>query len=140
MENRVIRFRAWNIQQKKFIEISALDFHRVEAACVQQIGMPPHFYPTTYPSDENILMQFTWIKDKNGVDVYEGDLVKFLDGSITSTESGMDCDEFESIGEVYWSEDHRWDVSNRDGVDIDEVWSDEIEVIGNIYQNKELLT
>lgn len=84
--------------------------------------------------------RFTGLFDKNEKEIYEGDLIKFLDGSITSTESGMDCDEFESVGEVFWCYDRKgWDVSNRHDVETDEALIGDIEIVGNIYQNSNLL-
>jgi uncharacterized phage protein (TIGR01671 family) len=139
---REIKFRAWNIQQKKFINISALDFHRLESAFVQEIGTPPHFYPKTYPADENILMQFTGLKDKNGKEIYEGDIVRFLDVKLTSTENGMEADEFYSVGRVYFcDEEHAWDFSNRIDAERYDALNDasEIEVIGDIYTTPERL-
>jgi uncharacterized phage protein (TIGR01671 family) len=94
---------------------------------------------TTKYHEGTPVMQFTGVKDKNGDEVYEGDVVTFLDACSTSTENGMECDEWENIGEVFWCDSmHRWDVSNRTDIDADEALAD-IEVIGNIYKNPELL-
>jgi uncharacterized phage protein (TIGR01671 family) len=79
--------------------------------------------------------QYTGLKDKNGKEIYEGDIVVFED--MTSTESGYwerDC-----IGIVVWGEETAaFEVTNRLSAESYEVLSD-CEVIGNIYENKELL-
>lgn len=86
-----------------------------------------------------IFQQFTGLLDKNGKEIYEGDIVCFLDGEIISTENGMECDEFPSIGVVEWeNEKQGWDITNRTDVDWIDCW-DEVEVIGNIYENPDLL-
>lgn len=66
-------------------------------------------------------MQFTGLKDKNGVEIYEGDIV---------------CNEgFKE--KVYWDQFYGWVVS--DEAMLGEVNFASIKVIGNIYENPELL-
>jgi len=72
------------------------------------------------------LQQFTGLKDKNGIDIYEGDILN---------------DEFGSLGIVFWNKDDASfsieykDIECQSFLNVDE-WS---EVIGNIYENPELL-
>lgn len=71
-----------------------------------------------------ILMQCTGLKDKNGKLIYEGDIVK---------------DDREALHYVRWVYDS-WQLfpCTQNNYTIGIV-DDEIEVIGNIYENKELL-
>ena len=76
------------------------------------------------------LMQYTGLKDKNGVEIYEGDIVRvWLDTRVG--------DETPHNFEVKWS------VQNASFEVYDELlcsWLEQdLEVIGNIYENKELL-
>ena len=71
--------------------------------------------------DELIWVQFTGMQDKNGVEIYEGDIV---------------CNEgFKE--EVKWDKFYGWIVSDEQM--LGEANFARIEVIGNIYENHELL-
>jgi len=85
-------------------------------------------------------LQFTGLNDKNGNPIYEGDLVSYTNAETTSTENGMDCDEFPTIGEMYWDDQSaQWDVRGRIDVTRDEVFdAPDFEVMGNKFQNPEL--
>lgn len=87
----------------------------------------------TYPTVP--LMQYTGLKDKNGVDIYDGDILSFP--------------KEEQIISIRWNETHAcWRFDEHRGFD-DGVgrgdWdftigiANSCEVIGNIYENPELL-
>lgn len=88
------------------------------------------------------LMQCTGLKDQIGVEVYEGDIVAYEDAGEIQTSCGTEYDEFVNEGVIEWSEDEaRYTVTNRETIDIEGFWEYilDSEVIGNIYENSELL-
>lgn len=75
------------------------------------------------------LMQYTGLKDKNGVEIYEGDIVKCTQrgeskNGVVNFKKGMFNWEYD-VGAISWL--HK---ANKD-------WNGE--VIGNIYENPDLL-
>ena len=120
--NREIKFRAWDKEDKIMMHLDIF-------CC-----------PKAVLKDEIILMQYTGLKDKNSKEIYEGDIVVevFDNGADNIIEQHI-RDEFE--GEVvYQQEVASFGIkTEKDGIMGLYEEADEIEVIGNIYENPELL-
>ncbi len=96
-------------------------------------------YGTTHPLDccnyalqgQNItLMQYTGLKDKNGVEIYEGDIIQWAGFEVANGKQIRP--ERRLIVEDFIKDTHRL-------ICITEGTGQTVEVIGNIYENKELL-
>lgn len=77
------------------------------------------------------LMQYTGLKDRNGVEIYEGDIGKIW--YVNSRDEPLWC-----IDSVIFSEGMFHFTSFDTGI-LDELAIKTVEVIGNIYENPELL-
>lgn len=98
-------------------------------------------YVQCFITDEKTIGQYTGLHDKNGKEIYEGDIVLYEDW-----EKAYECrgnDNFINKGIVEYCEDNCcYNVTERQTVDITDVLykdNEDLEVIGNIYENPELL-
>lgn len=87
----------------------------------------------SYIHPENVtLMQYTGLKDKNGKEIFEGDVVQFE----CTNEKGEERTEVE---QVVWAK-YDYQLINRKGnAPIYAIGEDVIEIIGNVWENPELL-
>lgn len=120
------KFRAWWIQDEVMTHIDTLEFLqggiRVSDGCWHE----------KFLGDEVILMQSTGLKDKNGVEIFEGDIVLF------TIEDGFDY-VYGKPGRInlslQWGAGVR--ASSRGNYPLRKCR--EVRIIGNIYENPELL-
>ena len=126
-EMREIKFKGWNIPTKIMIDLKA---------CTQFVtDMGGLYLPTN--DKKVILLQYTGLTDKNGKEIFEGDIVSQGDNYPSIIEWQCNPDEDEYIGwclhEIYpKGENDRWHhvFAYTDGLG---------EIIGNIYENSEIL-
>ena len=98
-------------------------------------------YVNCFITDENTIGQYTGLHDKNGKEIYEGDIVLYQDWEMAYEGGGNDS--FINKGIVEYCEDNCcFNVTERQTVDLADVLykdNEDLEVIGNIYDNPELL-
>lgn len=118
---REIKFRAWDkIEGKMWNPIVGHD--GVLMASNQLGGY------VSFPVNQDPLMQYTGLKDKNGKEIYEGDIVK-------PEYHDMPCEV--KFGRCWFYLDGDFDVKSDDL--LGNYTDNNIEVIGNIVENPELL-
>lgn len=105
---REIKFRAWDKENKKMAQVSRIDFGPG--------GIK-------YLIDDSVLLEYTGLHDKNGREIYEGDVVKNEYGKVMEVQYDPRSAAF-GVGDYYFGTIGSGKT---------------LEVIGNIFENTEML-
>jgi hypothetical protein len=87
-------------------------------------------WEAVFDATEVKLQQYTGLKDKNGKEIYEGDIILYDYGKIIVTYGIQRVDAFEGVGFNLWSH-----YGKENGIRL----QSEIEIIGNIFETPELI-
>ena len=134
--NREIKFRVWDVENKEMLEVQELDFEPTFYG--GRIAIRPDQYNDYFDTEDMILMQYTGLKDKNGKEIYEGDIVK-----ITNKNSKV-IPIKPLIAQIVWSEEYLAYIlittSVKDAFEnLGDYIDYDIEVIGNVWEDSDLL-
>ncbi len=123
---REIKFRAWDKDLNEMHTKNIIVYNGKLIAIECNVDEPIEDVidePTAIIHPNWELMQFTGLKDKNGKEVYESDILEMN----------------KHIYEVYWESTYgRWCLKRICAV-IEQPYWDKSRVIGNIYENQELV-
>lgn len=125
---RNIKFRCWDIYNKEMLDVEELNYEYGEPA------IRTNMYNDYFGPKEMILMQYTGLKDKNGKEIYEEDIVKVNDEIIVKVIWDNNY-----LGYFLYANEENSIDSFENGEQPLYDYFGSIEVIGNIYENKELL-
>ena len=125
------KFRAWDKETAEMCNVGALYFSRDYELEVVSVHLPSG-YVVNRSLTQVILMQSTGLKDKNGVEIFEGDIIKTKTGTLQSVEY------VRASVTKNWSETvAAFKCRQGDEYFYFDLATDE--VTGNIYENPKLL-
>lgn len=119
--SREIKFKVWDKKNKEMVKLYQLHLDNDQVDVINKDGL---LYPILNKKDYVLLLlQYTGLKDKNKKEIFEGDIIK--------------SSRYPTPLRVEWDYD-QWGLFDRicNEASIDDI---ECEIIGNIYENKNLI-
>ena len=158
--NRQIKFRVWDVEQNKFLSSYAdkgIEFYHEQGKDWHEKQVRDIVPVSWFLQDHNnnlenyIVTQYTGLNDKNGKEIYDGDIVKinrcytrpFVNEKQQIDYKFIDDGEVE-VGQVLWGWNSQKYLVSYENIRYDDIEgfdkpSHRVEVIGNIFEHKHLL-
>jgi hypothetical protein len=126
---REIKFRAWNKETNKMCDAESLQemLHRERNNGIAEGSLKMEQSSIDEANKEYehlILMQYTGLKDKNGKEIYEGDMLSY---------------KLKQGWEIFFEDGHYYMMCDGHSYLLEKIRVQISEVIGNIYENPEFL-
>lgn len=118
--NRPLKFRFWNCINNRWVEAYSILLNKGEVWAVEDKKVDVE----NHDIHQVVIQQFTGVIDKNGKEIFEGDII--IDRWLRERKIKRVC-----WHGYYWNPFSEFYSPDEDG--------DRYEVIGNIYENPELV-
>lgn len=122
------RFRAWDKEFKEMVQVDALVFDEQIIKATYKNGNVVKEDLKNY-----VLMQSTGLRDKNGKEIFEGDVLK-----VTNLSSWLEVVSFNEDKAMFVSKETKRKVEETPLYDLFNTDIFEVEIIGNIHTNPKL--
>lgn len=137
------KFRAWISTEKRMVEtddLLGIDYEDKEIITQKiyfESGLPVERDIDNYDFDEIVLMQSTGLKDKNGKEIFEGDILKVANND----SSWFEVVKYDHDKAMFISKEVnlKYEVPETPLYDLFSPYLFKVEVIGNIWENRDLL-
>lgn len=131
------KFRAWDKELQTMIDVSLIDFKKSVL-----VGEHWEFGETNFINFDGIkLMQSTGLKDKNGTEIFEGDIIDTTDyeGGLSSVGNPFVKIERDKYGFVVTGDFPDSPITIKEFEAGRKFAGVEVTIVGNIYENPELV-
>jgi hypothetical protein len=129
------KFRAWDSVEKKFVE----HFFITDNGLICNMEKPTSGYNSPIPVEKSelILMQSTGLHDKNGKDIFEGDILKVANND----SSWFEVVKYDHDKAMFISKEVnlKYEVPETPLYDLFSPYLFKVEVIGNIWEDCDLI-
>jgi uncharacterized phage protein (TIGR01671 family) len=120
---KAIKFRIWRLDKEEWENGIVMNSHTGELC--------------TNHNEDFLVLQFTGLKDRNGKDIYEGDILRLT--SVDLQDENLPP----IVGHVVWDDDNARfimrDTKSPHIHSVSSTYAPRLEALGNAYENPELL-
>ena len=138
--SREIKYRAWLKNRNKMVEVEEIDFLAQKQIAYDEIeyrytDKEPFHYTQWVDFDEIELLQYVELKDKNNIEIYDGYILQNEQGRKFVIEYKFGG--FNLVPIEYYKDEFSWNAMGD--MQCAGFIQESCKIIGNVYQNKELL-